>query len=330
MHLRNINIRSWRDYTLPDSKEMFRALIQQTAEYKHIPEIAVLKDFFICKILSKLSSSPYNEKIVFKGGTSLSKCYPGTIERFSEDIDLTYIPLEGESAKEIERYLKQVEKFLSENLNIEKVAAERSNCNKSAYIWEDELGKDCRVKLEIGSSVRPEPYSCFKIKAYLREYLQTVDKKIGDQYISQYDLNEFNVYVLNIERTFMDKVFAIKRHTLEGSISSKARHLYDVVQLWNSEYIKSLVLNKKELLDLIHLIKTTDAEYLSGKRKCKYYNPQEPFGYSRWKDSLAIAELKNSYEKLHLDLLYTDDVQKFSIALEVMEEIGLLFESINE
>lgn len=313
-----------------DDQEIFRVLIQKTAEYKHIPEKAVLKDFFICQILSKLSSSFYKEEIVFKGGTSLSKCYPGTVERFSEDIDLTYIPSQGESSKEIGRKLKRIEDFLASGLNMEKVAAERSDRNKSAYIWNQELGEDCRVKLEIGSSVRPEPYSCFRVKAYLREYLETVDKEIGENYILQYDLIEFDVNVLNIERTFMDKVFAIKRHTLEGSIVSKARHLYDVVQLWQSEHIQSLILDKAELLKLIQLIKTTDAEYLSGKRECRYYDPQEPFGYKNWQSSLNIAKLKDSYEKLHLDLLYTDDVQKFEDALEVMEKIGILFDEIGE
>jgi len=33
--------------------------------------------------------SPFGPRLVFKGGTSLSKAY-GAIRRFSEDIDLTY------------------------------------------------------------------------------------------------------------------------------------------------------------------------------------------------------------------------------------------------
>ena len=46
--------------------------------------------------------SEYADKCVFKGGTSLSKCYPGSIQRFSEDIDLTYIPDDATSKKQDE------------------------------------------------------------------------------------------------------------------------------------------------------------------------------------------------------------------------------------
>ena len=56
----------------------------------HIPESAVKRDYYIVLLLEKLGNSTYAEKCVFKGGTSLSKCYPGSIERFSEDIDLTF------------------------------------------------------------------------------------------------------------------------------------------------------------------------------------------------------------------------------------------------
>ena len=66
-------------------EKIFEALVQKTAEFKHIPENAVIRDYLICKILLKLSRSEYNARCIFKGGTSLSKCYPNTIERFSEE-----------------------------------------------------------------------------------------------------------------------------------------------------------------------------------------------------------------------------------------------------
>ena len=53
--------------------------------------------------LKTLFSSELGEHLVFKGGTSLSKAY-GVIQRFSEDVDLTYDiraiapDLEGERA----------------------------------------------------------------------------------------------------------------------------------------------------------------------------------------------------------------------------------------
>ena len=47
------------------------------------------KDIWIVWVLDCLFRAPFGDDLVFKGGTSLSKAY-GAIDRFSEDIDLTY------------------------------------------------------------------------------------------------------------------------------------------------------------------------------------------------------------------------------------------------
>jgi len=47
------------------------------------------KDVWVVWALKTLYESPIGEHLVFKGGTSLSKAF-GIIERFSEDVDLTY------------------------------------------------------------------------------------------------------------------------------------------------------------------------------------------------------------------------------------------------
>lgn len=67
-----------------DRAELFRA----TAQAMRVHEAVAEKDFWVCWILDYLfHDSPWRDRIAFKGGTSLSKAY-GTIERFSEDIDL--------------------------------------------------------------------------------------------------------------------------------------------------------------------------------------------------------------------------------------------------
>jgi hypothetical protein len=47
------------------------------------------KDVWVVWTLEQLFAGPYAGRLVFKGGTSLSKAY-GVIQRFSEDVDLTY------------------------------------------------------------------------------------------------------------------------------------------------------------------------------------------------------------------------------------------------
>lgn len=63
-------------------------LFRETSRKMGVHEAIIEKDFWVCLILRILfSSEHWGDKIVFKGGTSLSKVY-GVIERFSEDIDL--------------------------------------------------------------------------------------------------------------------------------------------------------------------------------------------------------------------------------------------------
>ena len=84
---------------LHNNTQEFEELVDLTSQHINIPPGAVRKDYFISLVLENLSESEFVDWVVFKGGTSLSKCYPTSIERFSEDIDLTYIPEEGLTSK---------------------------------------------------------------------------------------------------------------------------------------------------------------------------------------------------------------------------------------
>ena len=65
-----------------------QALFQNTAAKMGLPNAIIEKDFWVCYILDYLfHRSEWQDRIAFKGGTSLSKSF-GLIERFSEDIDL--------------------------------------------------------------------------------------------------------------------------------------------------------------------------------------------------------------------------------------------------
>ncbi len=64
------------------------SLFHNTAAKMGLTDAIIEKDFWVCYILDYLfHRCRWKDRIVFKGGTSLSKAY-GLIERFSEDIDL--------------------------------------------------------------------------------------------------------------------------------------------------------------------------------------------------------------------------------------------------
>ena len=115
---------------LSDNKQEFQELITLTARWRKIPEDAVRKDYFIIVMLRQLEESKYADCCVFKGGTSLSKAYPDSIERFSEDIDLTYIPNEELTNSQYSRKLKQIEKIMSKGGNLAKISEERNEAPK--------------------------------------------------------------------------------------------------------------------------------------------------------------------------------------------------------
>lgn len=63
-------------------------LIENVSQKLVIPRALVEKDLWVCYTLDYLfNRSAVRDRIIFKGGTSLSKCF-NLIKRFSEDIDL--------------------------------------------------------------------------------------------------------------------------------------------------------------------------------------------------------------------------------------------------
>src|SRR5450432_2390661 len=63
------------------------ALFTETAAAKGITPEIIEKDFWVCWTLRHIFRLEDLPRIIFKGGTSLSKAF-GIIKRFSEDIDL--------------------------------------------------------------------------------------------------------------------------------------------------------------------------------------------------------------------------------------------------
>lgn len=312
---------------LHHKNEEFEELIELTSNYVNIPVGAVRKDYFITLILKKLSKSKFLDCVVFKGGTSLSKCYPGSIDRFSEDLDLTYIPEEGLSVKQINKRLKAIEKMLIGNAKSEIISEERSDRNKSSFVWFNDEQKEVeRVKLEIGCSVRPHPFSKKGFRTYIHEYLGSIEEF---EAIKEYHLTDVEVNVLEIQRTFIDKILSVKRHALCATLPNKVRHIYDIVKLYQLEEIQTLLKNTEQLKEIVTLTKATDSVYLEKGGIPKAYNPTESYCFDLWKDKFS-DEIKGRYETLHKDLLYTDEKQDFSRAIETFSAIDRRLKTIDE
>lgn len=65
-------------------------LIDEVSRRRNLAPAILEKDYWVCRTLDAIFSLPdIGEHLVFKGGTSLSKVF-GLIERFSEDVDLSF------------------------------------------------------------------------------------------------------------------------------------------------------------------------------------------------------------------------------------------------
>lgn len=308
---------------LHENPSEFKDLISIVAADKHLPESAIERDYYIVLLLNNLANSEYVDKCVFKGGTSLSKCYPDSIERFSEDIDLTFLGMDL-SDKECDKSIKRIEKIMTFNAETEKIDSERSNRSKSMFVWFG--NKANRVKLEIGSSVRPDPYSRRTIKTYIQVFLEAHN---GQEDIEKYELHSISLNVLNIKRTFVDKLMSVKRHAICGTIQTKVRHIYDVTRLFALPEIKAFLSNQDELKRLIHITKETDFFYLNKRGLDQEYDPTARYAFNEWRH-LLTSQVRSTYESLHKELLYTDEPQNFDDALKAFEEIDTILKQIDE
>lgn len=98
---------------LHKDKENFKDIIEQVANENGRTPMVIEKDYYVTLILKLLSEKLDN--CVFKGGTSLSKGFHA-IDRFSEDIDITFDEYIGESRRK--KLKNNVLKGISEELGM--------------------------------------------------------------------------------------------------------------------------------------------------------------------------------------------------------------------
>jgi hypothetical protein len=122
---------------------------------------------------------------------------------------------------------------------------------------------------------------------------------------------------------------AIKRHAMSGTLPSKVRHIYDVVQLWKHPEIQRFIKNKNELKNIMKETKENDHFYFEKRNIEPKYDATKPYDYDSWKNLINQLSIQN-YERLHIDLLYTNQKQHIEEALNRLAEISNLLKSVEE
>ena len=122
---------------------------------------------------------------------------------------------------------------------------------------------------------------------------------------------------------------SVKRHAICGTLPSKVRHIYDVTKLYELNEIQNFLKDKTELKRIIKLTKETDSFYLTKRNISKDYNPLCQYDFDSFSQYFT-NEIKDIYENMHNDLLYTNEKQNFKKALGTFEIINEILKEIDE
>lgn len=279
------------------NRDLFIETIEQTANFHDLPLQIVEKDYYVSLVLKELSVSI--PSLVFKGGTSLSKAQ-NIIKRFSEDIDLSYyISSHEKPGNAKKKRLKQsitetIDKFEFTLINEENIRSRRSfnqyNIDYSAiYDTSQELNPALIIETYCFNSSFPVEKN--KISNYIFEFLQETNTPSVLQNFTE--LTPFEMNVQSLERTFVDKLFAICDKYLFNQSLRHSRHLYDLYFIWESHRLNNDLLKKTFYETQVILQEEGDR------------NPSAVTGYS----------LKSTFEKLIEEDYFKNDYENITAVL---------------
>lgn len=235
---------------LHENREEFTNAINLASERFHILPVVAEKDYYVTMILRGLAIRlPF---VVFKGGTSLSKCF-GAIKRFSEDIDITIdTRLSQGQMKNLKEVIKEIAAEL--RLQIPNIDETRSRRSYNRYILEFKsvigaLDDDVRssVLMETSFAEVSFPTVTLPVHNYIGDMMQTE----APEELEKFLLEPFLMKVQGIDRTLVDKVFAICDYYLNDCVKKHSRHIYDIYKLLplvaQDEAFKGLVKEVREV-----------------------------------------------------------------------------------
>ena len=326
------------------SEAQRRTVFEQTGSRIKLPVGSVEKDFWVTEILHILFSLPYADKMVFKGGTSLSKVW-GVIRRFSEDIDIavdrSMFGVEGDvTKKQLKKLRKASSVFVRDTLAQDlTLAAEECGLNDFIEIKADPDGEGNatypeprqvhvfyesvlpdganpylrdEVLLEIGARSLFEPTAKAKIESFIARtfpHLTTND-------------DEIQVVAAVAEKTFLEKAFLLHELFMtEGcrNANRKSRHLYDLCKMFETGIAAKAIPNDELWETIRHhrevFTSIRDVDYTPDVRKRIVLTPP----------ASVIEEWQRDYDTMVANMIYDDNIPTFTDILNCMSKIESMF-----
>ncbi len=193
---------------------------------RRIPEYVLERDYCIAWFLVGLSRSPLRNKLVFKGGTALRRCYFPDY-RFSEDLDFTL--LKSLSFEELKQELEAIYEEVKRAANItfrfsRPDAATHQNSYTFYLLYEGPLPATTPKEIKIDVTIKEKIFYIPEEHAVLKNCDEFSDLPEGEK-----------ILVYSLSEIVTEKTIA-----LLDSARTEPRDLYD---LW-------YLLDKNNLVDL--------------------------------------------------------------------------------
>ena len=318
-------------------QKVFELAAEASGRASHLLE----KDVWVVWAIGEVFAAPFGEHLVFKGGTSLSKGYDA-IQRFSEDVDLTYdirtiIPdmvNDRENAlpptrSQGEKWSRAVRARLPEWIvnsvvPVLREALERNGLSDDASlrVQEDKIFIDYRpltqrsdyvepsVVLEFGARSTGEPFEQRNIVCDIAEHLKG------------FDLPEAAPRIMLIERTCWEKALAVHVYCLrERSRNERfSRHWYDLARLDVGGYVdaalrkNNLAMKVAQHQNMFFIEKDVNGERIN-------YETAISGGLVLVPEGKALEALKEDYKNMLESGFLPSDPEPFEDIMDKCREI---------
>jgi len=284
----------------------------------------------VCWALSRLfEAESISKKILFKGGTSLSKVF-NLIERFSEDIDLILNwdeltqedPLARRSRKQQNKFNAELSqkghRYIHDTLLPEINAVLGDLCQVSIS---DDLPAVIHVRYPASYSesyLRPEIRLEIGPRAlWCPNAEHTITPYAAEEFPHLFEMASCQVNVVTAERTFWEKATILhhEANRPQDSIQPQrySRHYYDMARLTVSS-VKDRALQNLGLLESVVVFK--DKFFPRG---WAHYDLAVPGTFRLVPPDYRIGELKKDYDAMQV-MIY-GQVPDFSEILEILSDL---------
>lgn len=290
--------------------------------------------------LHHLFTAPYGQHLVFKGGTSLSKAY-GVIQRFSEDVDLTYdirviaadlvgsaaIALPSSKSQE-KKWIKEIRSRLADwvtttvlpqvrqALVAQGLAATSRAEGDKLFIDYTPLSSGTgyvgsSVMLEFGARATGEPCELRPVRCDAAAHVMGVT------------FPEALPRVMRAERTFWEKATAIHVFCAQGSFRGGdrfARHWHDVARLDTAGFADA-ALADKVLAQAVARHKSVFFAEKGQDGEPIDYRAAVSGGLCLVPGNAGLIMLAADYQHMVDDGLFVDEVESFDALLRQCQSI---------